>query len=1544
MLRFIRLTALVSVSLVLTVNAATLGLYFDQDNWQTDIEANGNTEMWLVLRGAESGQAIAGWECSVETTAGTVPPMVWELQGQGPYNFASPPQFAVGFQNPAPATDAVVLARATVFLTSHDRVDLRVQPYLNPSINDDDGYAIQRPVIARSHSGEILEIVQPAAGGSWVPEARINGAGPTALPGIAVTGDLDFGAVPTGGESIHSLTLHQDTEASLYPRLQVQGDGYSLRLDDGPWTSDGRWLAWPAGGDVSVEVRLAPMSTGPAYGSLVLDDGGPLRVLPLTGGGGEAPPAVLQPRDLGFGTVPPGGSSQRSVTLRNTSDDLLTVEPGQPAAPFQWLQTPEATELAPGAELVMTLVMNGDQSGLHLLEIPLGSNVPPIQGQGQAALEAGCTVWVDDPDAGFFGEVPVGYPVVRTVHYRNDGFWEMTGEIAVVGDDAAFVLESGGGLVTLPPGATHTVVLRCAPPNPGPWSAVLVGPSECQEMPLECTAVEPVPVCVITPEILDFGEVMITLSHELHATLINTGNIPLAGGPVIDGDPAFELLTTAPFDLVPGDSIQFTARFTPTAPGEVTAFLDLGLDVCGPLPMVGFGFEAAAGCEVDDVLDFGQMEVGTARVQAIGVLNDGQLPLVMDPVVSDGFLLVGGANLHVPPGETVHLQVECRPEAVGPISGVLDLGSPACSPVNLTGTVVFDPIGGSCLLQPSYLLFPSTTVLEESRLTYVIINGLDTETSFMPTVNNSPHFVPADTEPVVVPPFEARWLEAVFRPLAPGVQGGSLTMEGAGCGAITVQGLGLSNGCDVDPVQVVFPTVMFGSQVSATVEVANTGDTALVLAPEVVDPIFDVDTTPIALEPQAEVEIEITAIAPVPGLYDAILSLGSELCIDVSLHLEALSEAAACEISPTEWQIDNAYAGIPESMVISVENHGSGPLSLDPVIEPADVGFTVTSFDDEVAPGSVGEVRLQFLTDTTGHHTAILDLGDNGCAGVPLAANVSETPSGDCEITPSSISLPEMPAGVGMITSCSITNAGVTPLVLNLQNQEGYVHWEGLGGSTIVEPGQTIQQRLRLFAPGPGQYSYVVEVSPGNCGIQVSGYGTSPEYPCQLDPFVADFGEVLVGQSRYVSMTMRNIGDSTLLLDVEDVVGPFHMIGAGPRVLAPLYLYQPGVRFQPTMPGEWFMPIGTGVNGCGPILARGDAVTTATGLVAVHAELDFGVTDPGAIATLPLTVMNLGETTAAFEARVEGGAFHLDQEYGPCELAPGAETTLLVNCRPDLAGNHYGRLHLGLPDHPAVSLRGCLIEETEPSPSVAVVWDTDLQPDAEYVLHLPPGQTTIAGSLVVEGASPGSKIDAWRGALTCHGGDLIGWQLSGEAHTMTTGGGVPLQILPGDPLVVDSQGRAVLATFTLSLSGKSLANLVIDGGAVGDWPQIQSREHGTSTVLAPPRRDHVLAMVAQADEIETPSVTALGQLYPNPFNPTVNIPLELAGDGHVKLVVYDMSGRQVAVVLDQVRSAGEYLERWNGRDTAGRQVASGAYYLRMEAGGQVQIRKMTMLK
>ncbi len=88
-----------------------------------------------------------------------------------------------------------------------------------------------------------------------------------------------------------------------------------------------------------------------------------------------------------------------------------------------------------------------------------------------------------------------------------------------------------------------------------------------------------------------------------------------------------------------------------------------------------------------------------------------------------------------------------------------------------------------------------------------------------------------------------------------------------------------------------------------------------------------------------------------------------------------------------------------------------------------------------------------------------------------------------------------------------------------------------------------------------------------------------------------------------------------------------------------------------------------------------------------------------------------------------------------------------------------------------------------------------------------------------------------------------------------------------------------------------------------------------------------------------PSQIELRQNYPNPFNPSTVISYRLQTSGYISLKLFDITGRQVAVLEEGRKEAGEHELKFEAGDLAG-----GAYFYKLSAGGVEEVRKLILLK
>jgi len=90
--------------------------------------------------------------------------------------------------------------------------------------------------------------------------------------------------------------------------------------------------------------------------------------------------------------------------------------------------------------------------------------------------------------------------------------------------------------------------------------------------------------------------------------------------------------------------------------------------------------------------------------------------------------------------------------------------------------------------------------------------------------------------------------------------------------------------------------------------------------------------------------------------------------------------------------------------------------------------------------------------------------------------------------------------------------------------------------------------------------------------------------------------------------------------------------------------------------------------------------------------------------------------------------------------------------------------------------------------------------------------------------------------------------------------------------------------------------------------------------------------------------TVLNKAYPNPFNPSTTLSFSLNTTGPATLEIFNVAGRRVAVLANEVLTAGKHEYVWQGRNTQGRNVSSGIYFARLRTNDANQVQQLTLIK
>lgn len=227
---------------------------------------------------------------------------------------------------------------------------------------------------------------------------------------------------------------------------------------------------------------------------------------------------------------------------------------------------------------------------------------------------------------------------------------------------------------------------------------------------------------------------------------------------------------------------------------------------------------------------------------------------------------------------------------------------------------------------------------------------------------------------------------------------------------------------------------------------------------------------------------------------------------------------------------------------------------------------------------------------------------------------------------------------------------------------------------------------------------------------------------------------------------------------------------------------------------------------------------------------------------------------------------------------------------------------------------GCTCHNASPSTNVSVSIngpaELSVNQTGTYTVTIQGGPAVRAGTDI---AASGGTLNATSSAIQKLGDELT--------HT--------------SPLAFS--GGVATFSFTYTAPGTPGTQTIF---ANGNSVNFNGDNSGDQWNFAPDKIITVKAATSASDDSpEIPSQFSLSQNYPNPFNPTTTIGFSLPSTQHVTLKVYDISGREIALLMSGELAGGRHLASFNAAN-----LPSGTYIYRLSGAAGVQERTMLLLK
>ena len=107
----------------------------------------------------------------------------------------------------------------------------------------------------------------------------------------------------------------------------------------------------------------------------------------------------------------------------------------------------------------------------------------------------------------------------------------------------------------------------------------------------------------------------------------------------------------------------------------------------------------------------------------------------------------------------------------------------------------------------------------------------------------------------------------------------------------------------------------------------------------------------------------------------------------------------------------------------------------------------------------------------------------------------------------------------------------------------------------------------------------------------------------------------------------------------------------------------------------------------------------------------------------------------------------------------------------------------------------------------------------------------------------------------------------------------------------------------------------------------------------------IIANSSSEVTVNTPTAFGLSAAYPNPFNPSVNIPFTIEKLRKISILIFDIGGHLVKTLTqNETISPGNYQRIWNGSNNLGQAISTGTYFIQISSNHEIFHQKITYIK
>ncbi|MFN0151285.1 MAG: choice-of-anchor D domain-containing protein [bacterium] len=942
-----------------------------------------------------------------------------------------------------------------------------------------------------------------------------------APPQCEVTPDsIDFGEVSTGDGRNIPITITNTGGGTLTggvslsracPEFAVRGDGlYEL-----------------AGGESrDIEIRFTPALEIASSCSVLVGGGGSCGTILLRGAGGPPPVCAVSPASLDFGTVVVGDTLTLEFEMTNQGGGLLEGSVSLPLACRDFFFSGGVSySLGPAQSQTFTIRFQPIFQNTQICTIEIGSrgcSDIPIVGFGEPFPRCEIDSLTLD-----FGDVAIGASADRSIVVWNAGGGVLFG-VPFIDDICPQFTLVGNPSFALAADETTSITVRFEPNILGITSCALdLGNPECFDLVEVFGAGIGAPVCDPSADTISFGTVSVGESADRTFSIRNRG-LALLSGSVSETCKEFSIAGDPGYDLAPGDSVEFTLRFTPSADGDRTCEIDAGHASCPAFYAVGRGF-VAADCEIaSPTLNFGAVPLGESADLFVTIRNAGGDTLrgaIALPESCADFAILGDASYSLAANESAEVAVRFTPGAIENRTCTIETGSSLCGDVLAIGAGAF---ATSCSLSATVVDFGAVAVNTTQERFFAISNrGLAPLVGSVSLAGACPGFALASDPNYIVGAGQTESFVVQFSPVAEGATICTIETGTDSCPDITMIAEGFAPPlCSLSVSALDFGQVANGGNSDLAFTITNTGGGLLAgTVSESCGEFAILGDVTYSLAPD-ETQGFIARFSPASlGVKTCTIDAGAGSCATISATGEG-TPPPVCVVEPEVIAFGAITAGDSADANFSITNTGGGILA--GTVSEACGEFSIDGEASYSLAANASQVfTLRFKPVGSGAKSCAIQTGAGACADISASGTGLGAP--ECSVTVSAINFGSVTVGDCAEAIFTIRNSGEQEFSGNvaLSCASDYSIITPVGGAFTLPVGATSNVTIRYRPTSVGINTCSVSLG-SICGeIPLTGAG-APAPVCSISPLALNFGSVAVGDTAELSFTITNAGSDTL--------------------------------------------------------------------------------------------------------------------------------------------------------------------------------------------------------------------------------------------------------------------------------------------------------------------------------------------------------------------------------------------------------------------------------